>query len=61
MEKISASVGIHNGKQCYNVVSDQETVRRLLNQIPVSQGGANGTLSGPVMWGSCQTAFTRRS
>jgi hypothetical protein len=51
VESIGASVGIHSGKQCYNVVSDQETVRRLLNEIPVSQGGAGGALADPIMWG----------
>ena len=51
MSKISASVGMHNRKQCYNVVQDQETIRDLLNAIPASAGGQEGALSGPIFWG----------
>lgn len=54
---ISASVGIHGGKQCYNVVRDQETIRDLLNAIPRSEGGAEGSLSGPISWGIASHAL----
>jgi len=30
---ISASVGMHSGKQCYNVLRDQQTITDLLNLI----------------------------
>jgi len=61
MKLVKASVGIHNGKQCYNVMSaqqpDQQNVIELLNRIPESLGGA---LSGngprvfpPLRWGIC--------
>ena len=51
MELISASVGMHNGKQCYNVLKDQQTVTYLLNVIPRSEGGAEGSLPPPAIWG----------
>jgi peptidoglycan hydrolase-like protein with peptidoglycan-binding domain len=36
---IKASVGMINGRQCYNLVEDQVTVIELLNSIPASNGG----------------------
>jgi hypothetical protein len=39
MLNIRASVGIANGKPCYNVPSDQQIVQQLLSRIPESQGG----------------------
>jgi hypothetical protein len=40
MPGISASVGVRNGIQCYNVVADQQTIQRLLDQIPAASGGS---------------------
>src|ERR1051325_10960169 len=51
MAGITASVGIHNGKPCYNVLEDQKTITNLLNAIPRSQGGAEGSLPAPTSWG----------
>jgi hypothetical protein len=42
MPDIKASVGIANGKQCYNITADQEVVQKLLSQIPTSMAGAFG-------------------
>jgi hypothetical protein len=42
---------MHSGKQCFNVLADQEPVTRLLNAIPRSQGGADGSLPAPTTWG----------
>jgi len=61
MKPVKASVGIHNGKQCYNVMSaqqpDQQNVVELLNRIPESLGGAlsgNGPMVfPPLRWGIC--------
>jgi hypothetical protein len=50
---IQASVGIASGKQCYNLLPDQNTVRQLLNLIGTAQGGAFGTLDKPTQHGIC--------
>jgi hypothetical protein len=42
MPGINASVGIANGKQCYNVPADQVVVQQLLSRIPTGLGGADG-------------------
>ena len=61
MKRVRASVGIHNGKQCYNVMSaqqpDQQVVMELLNRIPEAQGGTL-SVTGPKQfpaprWGIC--------
>ena len=52
-KSIQASVGIANGKQCYNLLPDQDTVRSLLNLIGTLQGGAFGTLDKPTKHGIC--------
>jgi hypothetical protein len=46
MADVRASVGKYaNGtKLCYNRLEDKQTVRDLLNRIPVSQGGTQGKL-----------------
>jgi hypothetical protein len=42
MPDVHASVGVANGKQCYNVPADQLVVQGLLTKIPVSMGGQLG-------------------
>jgi hypothetical protein len=54
MPGISASVGVANGKQCYNVVADQQVVQRLLDQIPPPSGrSADSVAWTPAQWGTC--------
>jgi hypothetical protein len=50
--KIGASVGIRNGKWCYNVPSDQQVVQKLLNRISVGNGGCEGKSDDwtPAVW-----------
>ena len=54
MERITASVGIAKGKQCYNVVSEQKKVQSLLSRIKPELGGCEGKTdwTDPV-WGKC--------
>lgn len=40
MPEILASIGIQNGKPCYNLRSDQLIVVDLLNKIPAREGGS---------------------
>src|ERR1700689_4213435 len=45
-------VGRHTrlgGRQCQNWTDDQQVVIALLNSIPVSQGGAGGSITGRVI------------
>ena len=54
MASITASVGIANGKQCYNVSGDQKVVQDLLSKISTSQGGCQGKTNWAApAWGKC--------
>ncbi len=50
---IQSSVGRRQGRNSQNRVTDQEIVQSLLNRIPVSQGGAGGSLGDPLVNGMC--------
>lgn len=59
---IDERVGRHTrdqGRQCRNLLKDQQTVTDLLNRIPVNQGGAGGTLPKPIHNGTCSPALYR--
>ncbi|HLJ49558.1 MAG TPA: hypothetical protein VKU01_26275 [Bryobacteraceae bacterium] len=54
MPAIGASVGVANGKQCYNVPADQAVVQNLLSQIPASMGGTCGKTNWTTpLWKLC--------
>jgi hypothetical protein len=56
MANIKASVGIRNGKQCYNVPADQQIVQQLLDRISVGNGGCESdgdTGWTSAKWGQC--------
>ena len=60
MKTIKASVGLRNGTQCYNVVSDQLVVIGLLNSIPAFAGGTQDQpLSASPRWGLCSNALAQ--
>lgn len=51
---IRGRVGRHTnegGRECQNWADDQQTVIDLLNRIPISDGGAGGTLTGRIVSG----------
>lgn len=53
-------VGRHTrlgGRQCQNWPDDQQTIIDLLNHIPVSQGGAGGSITGGVISGVSSDAL----
>ena len=53
-------VGRHTrlgGRQCQNWTDDQQVVIALLNSIPVSQGGAGGSITGRVISGFSSDAL----
>ena len=55
-------VGRHShagGRQCQNWSDDQTTVITLLNRIPVSDGGAGGSLTGRIVAGLSSDALYR--
>src|SRR5262249_34702590 len=55
-------VGRHTqagGRQCQNWPDDQQTVLALLNRIPVSDGGAGGSLGGRIVSGLASDALAR--
>jgi hypothetical protein len=57
---IRGRVGRHTnarGKQCQNWENDQRTVIDLLNRIPVTDGGAGGSLAGRVIPGVASDAL----
>jgi hypothetical protein len=58
---LRARVGRHkkDGRQCQNFADDQRKVIDMLNRIPVSEGGAGGSLNGPVVPGICSDALYR--
>jgi hypothetical protein len=57
---MQASVGVANGKQCYNTLRDQNIVIDLLNRIPGSLGGtAENPLSQATHWGVCPPRLHR--
>ena len=52
MPDIKASVGIANGKQCYNTVQDQTTVIGMLNRLAGFSGGTqDNPLDTSPRWG----------
>ena len=58
---IRGRVGRHakTDKHCQNWKADQEVVASLLNKIPVSDGGAEGMLTAPIVAGfASQQLFT---
>ncbi len=60
MGAIKASVGIRNGKQCYNVVSDQLVVIGLLNAIAGANGGTRERpLSTSPRYGTCSNELAQ--
>ena len=60
MPLIKASVGIHSGKQCYNVVADQQVVIGLLNRVSMSKGGTREQpLDASPRWGMCSPALQK--
>ena len=60
MPSIKASVGIHSGKQCYNVVADQQVVIGLLNRVSMSNGGTREQpLDASPRWGMCSPALQK--
>jgi hypothetical protein len=59
---LRARVGRHTqagGRQCQNWPDDQQTVIALLNRIPVSDGGAGGSLGGRIVSGLSSDALAR--
>src|SRR5262245_47873117 len=62
MMSLRGRVGRHTqagGRQCQNWPSDQETVIALLNRIPVSDGGAGGSVNGRIVSGLSSDALYR--
>jgi hypothetical protein len=47
------------GRQCQNWPEDQKTVIALLTRIPVQDGGAGGSLGGPIVAGQSSDALYR--
>ena len=50
---LTSSVGRRHGRDSRNRISDQKIVQDLLNRIPVSVGGAGGTLNERMLEGVC--------
>src|SRR4051794_22915199 len=46
-------------RECRNWPDDQTTVIALLNRIPVADGGAGGSLTGPIVSGVSSDALYR--
>jgi hypothetical protein len=54
---IASSVGRRNGRDSRNRVSDQKIIQDLLNKIPTSHGGAQGSLNERMVEGICSNKF----
>jgi hypothetical protein len=50
---LTSSIGRRHGRDSTNRISDQKIVQDLLNRIPVSVGGAGGTLNERMLEGVC--------